>query len=181
MICGGLVNESVLNPPFRVTKNLCADCCFHVYQNPTTAEIRSHTLVGIHKLIRYLYRTYYILSTNLLSEANFSTKLNVVHQCYATGGVMWRFIISISAYQMKRATIMALNVLNNSDSVYAQYDANTVDLNPDLNFYREGNTGCTTKYYAESEITEIVKQHTDHNIGFSLRHLNIISSPKNID
>ena len=27
---------------------------------------------------------------------------------------------------------MALNVMNNSDSVYAQDDANTVDLDPDL-------------------------------------------------
>ena len=26
---------------------------------------------------------------------------------------------------------MALNLMNNSDSVYAQYDANTVDLDPD--------------------------------------------------
>ena len=76
---------------------------------------------------------------------------------------------------------MALNVLNNSDSVYAQDDANTVDLDPDLNFYREGSTDCITKYYVESEINEIVKQNTDYNTGFSLMHLNIRSSPKNLD
>ena len=78
---------------------------------------------------------------------------------------------------------MALNVLNNSDSVYAQDDANTVGLDPDLNFYREGSTDCITKYYVESEIiiNEIVKQNTDYNTGFSLMHLNIRSSPKNLD
>ena len=76
---------------------------------------------------------------------------------------------------------MALNVLNNSDSVYAQDDANTVDLDPDLNFDREGSTDCITKYYVESEINEIVKQNTDYNTGFSLMHLNIRSSPKNLD
>ena len=71
---------------------------------------------------------------------------------------------------------MALNVLNNSDSVYAQDDANTVDLDPDLNFYREGSTDCITKYYVESEINEIVKQNTDYTTGCSLMHLNIRSS-----
>ena len=76
---------------------------------------------------------------------------------------------------------MALNVLNNSDSVDAQDDANTVDLDPDLNFYREGSTDCITKYYVESEINEIVKQNTDYNTGFSLMHLNIRNSPKNLD
>ena len=76
---------------------------------------------------------------------------------------------------------MGLNVLNNSDSVYAQDYANTVDLDPDLNFYREGSTDCITKYYVESEINEIVKQNTDYNRGFSLMHLNIGSSPKNLD
>ena len=76
---------------------------------------------------------------------------------------------------------MTLNVLNNSDSVYALDDANTVDLDPDLTFYREGSTDCVTKYYVESEINESVKQHTDYNTGFSLMQLNIRRSPKNID
>ena len=40
---------------------------------------------------------------------------------------------------------MALNVLNNSDSVYVQNDANTVDFVRDLNFYREGSTDCITQ------------------------------------
>ena len=69
-------------------------------------------------------------------------------------------------------------MLNNSDSVYAQDDANTVELDPDLNCYREVSTDCITKDYVESEINKIVKQNTDYNTGFSLMHLNIRSSPK---
>ena len=51
---------------------------------------------------------------------------------------------------------MALNVLNNNDSVHSQDDANTIGLDPDLTFYREDSTDCIAKYYVESEINEIV-------------------------
>ena len=47
------------------------------------------------------------------------------------------------------------------------------DIDPDCNFFKTPNTTCTSTYYIESDINEIIKYNDDYGKRCSLMYLNI--------